>query len=33
MINITIEAKIGEGLYLYNIGTVIIGPIKIGKDF
>jgi serine O-acetyltransferase len=25
-------AKIGEGFYLYHLGTVIIGPITIGKN-
>jgi serine O-acetyltransferase len=26
------EAEIGEGFYLYHRGLVIIGPIKIGKN-
>jgi serine O-acetyltransferase len=26
------EAQIGEGFHLYHRGTVIIGPIKIGKN-
>ena len=26
------EAQIGEGFYLYHRGTVIIGPVKIGKN-
>lgn len=26
------EAQIGEGFFLYHLGTVIIGPIKIGKN-
>jgi serine O-acetyltransferase len=26
------EAQIGEGLQLYHRGTVVIGPVKIGKN-
>lgn len=26
------DAEINEGLYLYHRGTVIIGPVKIGKN-
>lgn len=26
------EAQIGEGFYLYHRGTVLIGPLKIGKN-
>jgi serine O-acetyltransferase len=26
------EAQIGEGFYIYHRGTVIIGPVKIGKN-
>lgn len=26
------EAQLGEGFYLYHKGTVIIGPVKIGKN-
>jgi serine O-acetyltransferase len=26
------DAQIGEGLYLYHRGTVIIGPVMIGKN-
>lgn len=26
------DAQIGEGFYLYHRGTVIIGPLKIGKN-
>ncbi len=26
------EAEIGEGFYLYHRGTVFIGPVKIGKN-
>jgi serine O-acetyltransferase len=30
--NISNQATIGEGFYLYHLGTVIIGPVKIGKN-
>lgn len=30
--NISNDAQIGEGLYLYHRGTIYIGPLKIGKN-
>lgn len=30
--NISNEARIGEGFYLYHLGIVIIGPVRIGKN-
>jgi len=30
--HIDINAQISEGFYLYHRGTIIIGPIKIGKN-